>query len=313
MTSLHCLITVTRSLPSTAALQAFESAAFHGSITRAAKELHLTQGAVSRQIQALEEHLGIELFVRERQRIRLSPAGEHYLQHVRAAFDRLEGAAMELRTLRRGGGTLHLAILPTYGTRWLIPRFPSFAAQHPGVQVQFTTKLAAFDFATEDLDAAIHYGERHWPGATLERLMDEEIVVVCSASYQKQQRLKAPADLQRATLLQISTRPHAWDDWLAGRQVTGIDGRRGPRFEHHTMVLQAAIAGLGVAVLPTFVADDELAAGRVVEAFAGTRTRSGKSYWLVVPERRTETAALHAFRAWLLREHGQAVPRLGEP
>ncbi len=306
----HELITipheVARSLPSTTALQAFESAAFHGSITRAARELHLTQGAISRQIQALEEHLGIELFHRERQRIRLSPAGQHYLQHVRAAFDRLEGAAMELRTLRRGGGTLHLAILPTYGTRWLIPRFPSFAEQHPGVQVQFTTKLAAFDFATEDLDAAIHYGEGHWPGATLERLMDEEVVVVCSAGYQKKQKLKAPADLQRATLLQISTRPHAWDDWLAGKQVTGIDGRRGPRFEHHTMVLQAAIAGLGVAVLPTFVADDELAAGRVVEAFAATRVHSGKAYWLVVPERREETAALQAFRTWLLREHGLA-------
>jgi len=295
---------VPRSLPTSQSLQAFESAAFHGSITRAARELHLTQGAISRQIQGLEEHLGIELFVRERQRIRLSPAGEHYLQHVRAAFDRLEGAAMELRTLRRGGGTLHLAILPTYGTKWLIPRFPSFVEQHPGVQVQFTTKLAAFDFATEDLDAAIHYGEGHWPGAGLERLMDEEVVVVCSARYQRTQKLKAPADLQRATLLQISTRPHAWHDWLAGKQVAGVDGRRGPRFEHHSMVLQAAIAGLGIAVLPTFVVDDELAAGAVVEAFAGTRVHTGKAYWLVVPERRPASAALQAFRAWLLREHG---------
>ncbi len=298
---------MTRSLPSTTALQAFESAAFHLSITRAADELHLTQGAVSRQIQALEEHLGTELFHRERQRIRLSPAGQRYLEHVRAAFDRLEGAALELRAVRRGGGSLHLAILPTYGTKWLIPRFPSFAEQHPGVQVHFTTRLVPFDFAGEDLDAAIHYGEGVWPGATLEKLMDEEVRVVCSDGYRKKAKLRTPVDLRPATLLQIATRPHAWDDWLAARGVGGVDGRRGPRFEHHTMVLQAAIAGLGVAVLPTFVVDDELAAGRLVEAFADTLVRTGKAYWLAVPEGRAELPALAAFRAWLLREHGQVA------
>jgi LysR family glycine cleavage system transcriptional activator len=144
-----------RTLPGTAALQAFESAAHHGSFTAAARELHVTQGAVSRQVQALEQHLGTALFHRERQRIRLTAPGEHYLQAVHAAFDRLEAAELELRTLRRGGGVLQLAILPTYGTKWLIPRFPSFAAGHPDVQVHFTTRLVPFDFAGEDLDAAI--------------------------------------------------------------------------------------------------------------------------------------------------------------
>lgn len=294
---------MTRSLPTTAALQAFESAAFHLSITRAARELHLTQGAVSRQIQALEEHLGIELFHRERQRIRLSAAGQRYLAHVRDAFDRLEGAALELRALQRGGGTLHLAILPTYGTKWLIPRLASFAERHPGVQVQFTTRLSVFDFASEDLDAAIHYGEGTWPGATLEKLMDEEVRVVCSAGYKKKAKLRDPQDLRTAVLLQISSRPYGWDDWLSARQLTGIDGRRGPRFEHHSMVLQAAIAGLGAAVLPTFVVDDELAAGRLVEAFGDTLVRTGKAYWLAVPDGRAELPALAAFRAWLLQEH----------
>ncbi|MBX3463743.1 MAG: LysR family transcriptional regulator [Planctomycetes bacterium] len=295
-----------RSLPTTASLQAFESAAFHQSITRAADELHLTQGAISRQIQALEQHLGVELFHRQRQRVRLAAAGQRYLEHVRAAFDRLEGAALELRALRRGGGTLHLAILPTYGTKWLIPRLPSFTTHHPGVQVQFTTRLQPFDFAAEDLDAAIHYGDPVWPGAKLERLMDEEVRVVCSDGYRRQARLREPADLRSAVLLQISSRPYGWDDWLGRKGLTGIDGRRGPRFEHHSMVLQAAIAGLGVAVLPTFVVDDELAEGHVVEAFADTLVRTGKAYWLAVPEGRAELPALAAFRAWLLREHGRA-------
>ena len=227
------------------------------------------------------------------------------LEHVRAAFDRLEGAALELRAVRRGGGTLHLAILPTYGTKWLIPRFPSFAAENPGVQVQFSTKLQPFDFATEDLDAAIHYGERHWPGAVLDHLMDEDVLLVCSPAYRKKLRLATPDDLKAATLLQMSTRPHAFEEWLAARNVSGVDGRRGPRFEHHAMVLQAAIAGLGVAVLPAFVVDDELAAGRVVEAFADTRVRTGKGYWLVYPERRRTLPALLAFREWLLQQHGR--------
>jgi LysR family glycine cleavage system transcriptional activator len=287
------------------ALQAFESAAFHLSITQASKELHLTQSAVSRQIQALERHLGVELFTRQRQRIKLTPAGEHYLEHVRAAFDRLEAAALGLRALARGGGVLQLAILPTYGTMWLIPRFPSFAQRHPDVQVHFTTRLHPFDFATEDLDAAIHYGERHWPGCLFDRLMDEEVRVVCSPAYRKANKLREVADLRRATLLQITTRPEAFAEWLVQHGVTGVDGRRGPRFEHHAMVLQAAVAGLGVALLPAFVAADELAAGRIVEAFAGTRANTGKSYWLCYPERRRELPALVAFRAWLLQAHGQ--------
>lgn len=296
---------VARSLPSTPSLQAFESAAYHGSITAAARELHLTQGAISRQIQALEQHLGVELFHRQRQRIHLTGPGEHYLQHVRSAFDRLEAAALELRTLQRGGGVLQLAILPTYGTKWLIPRFPSFVAAHPDVQVHFTTKLQPFDFASEDLDAAIHHGDAHWPEARLEALMDEDIVVVCSPAYRERLALREPADLRRATLLQMATRPQGFADWLRHLGAVGVDGRRGPRFEHHQMVLQAAIAGLGVAVLPTFVCEEELAKGQVVEVFAGTRMRTGKGYWLAYPERRASLPALQAFRAWLLGQHGR--------
>jgi LysR family glycine cleavage system transcriptional activator len=294
-----------RSLPGTAALTAFESAAFHGSITAAAKELHLTQSAISRQIQALEAHVGTELFERRRQRIRLTRAGAAYLEHVRSAFDRLEAGELELRAgSRGGGGVLRLGILPTYGTRWLIPRFPSFADAHPAIQVHFTTRLMVFDFASEDLDAAIHYGEGHWPGAVTEPLMDEEVLVVCSERYRQQQELAEPRDLARATLLQITSRPQGFDDWLRAKRVDGVDAGRGPRFEHHQRALAAAIAGLGVAVLPAFVVDDELAKGRVVEAFAQSRVRTGKGYWLAYPERRATLPALRAFRAWLLREHG---------
>lgn len=296
-----------RSLPTTGALQAFESAAFHLSVTKAAQELHLTQGAVSRQIRNLEEHLATQLFHRERQRIRLTAAGSHYLEHVRAAFDRLEGAALSLRALRRGGGVLQLALLPTYGTMWLIPRFPSFAAQHPQIQVHFTTRLHSFDFNTEDLDAAIHYGEEHWPNAELDHLMHEQVVAVCSEAYRQRLKLRTIDDLRGATLLQISTRPHGFDEWLQRRNAQGVDGRRGPRFEHHAMALQAALAGLGVALLPTFVVAAELARGALVEALPDSRDATGKSYWLAYPTNRRELPALHAFRAWLLQAHAAAA------
>ena len=305
---MHYAHEVTRTLPATGSLQAFESAAFHGSVTAAAKELSRTQSALSRQIQNLEKHLGTELFTRQRQRIQLTDAGARYLEHVHAAFDRLEAGELELRASRSGGGgVLRLGILPTYGTRWLIPRFSSFAQSHPAIQVQFTTRLSVFDFASEDLDAAIHYGEGHWPGATVEPLMDEEVYVVCSDSYQKGRNLTEPAELRRATLLQITSRPHAFDDWLRAKNITGVDGSRGPRFEHHQMALEAAIAGLGVAVLPWFAVEHELARGSVVEAFASTRARTGKGYWLAYPERRATLPAMRAFRTWLLGEHGHAT------
>ena len=295
---------VSRSLPATGALQAFESAAFHGSVTAAAKELHRTQSALSRQIQSLEKHLGIDLFTRQRQRIQLTDAGARYLEHVHAAFDRLEAGELELRTSRGGGGVLRLGILPTYGTRWLIPRFSSFVRSHPAIQVHFTTRLSVFDFASEDLDAAIHYGEGHWPGATVEPLMYEEVFVVCSESYRRERGLDQPDDLRRATLLQVISRPHAFDDWLRAKNITGVDGSRGPRFEHHQMALEAAIAGLGVAVLPGFAVEHELARGSVVEALPATRARTGKGYWLAYPERRATLPAMRAFRTWLLHEHG---------
>lgn len=294
-----------RTLPPTAALQAFESAAHHGSITRAARELHRTQSAISRQIQALERHLGVTLFHRERQRIRLTAAGQHYLEHVHGAFDRLEAAALGLRALARGGGVLQLAILPTYGTLWLIPRFPSFVERHPDVQVHFTTRLHPFDFAGEDLDAAIHYGDPHWPGCNIDPLMDEDVVLVCSPGHRRKHRLQGLDDLRTTTLLQLGTRPLAFAEWLQLQGATGFDGRRGPRFEHHAMVLQAAVAGLGIALLPRFVADPDLIAGRLVEPFPKANGRTGKGYWLCYPESRATLPALVAFRAWLLRQHGR--------
>lgn len=287
-------------IPSLAALEAFEASARHRSFTKAAVELHLTQGAISRAVAALEAQLGTPLFARVRQRIQLTPAGEAYLNKVQPALRRLEAATLELKAFKGAGGVLNLAILPTFGTKWLIPRMPAFSTAHPEVLVNFTTRIYAFDFEAEELDAAIHLGEGRWPGAVLDHLLDEEVMVVCSPSLIP--HLRTPEDLKGQVLLQMASRPQGWEEWLAAKGLSGIDGRRGPRFEHHAMVLEAAVAGLGLAVLPTFLVQDELTNGRIVEAFAHTRARSGKAYWLAYPERHRDLPALAAFRRWLLQE-----------
>jgi LysR family glycine cleavage system transcriptional activator len=298
-----------RDLPSLAALEAFESAARHRSFTRAALDLHVTQGAISRQIQALEEHLGVPLFFRIRKRISPSPAGEAYLPKVRACLERLEAATLQLKAFKgAASGVLNLAILPTFGTRWLIPRLPAFMAAHPEALVNFSTRLDVFDFADEDLDAAIHYGGPDWPGAVTEHLMDEEMEVMGSPALCRKAGLRRPMDVQGQVLLQINSRPQAWRGWLDAAGLRGIDGRRGPRFEHFAMVIQAAVAGLGLAVLPTFLADEELRAHKLVVPFKGTTVRSG-AYWLAYPEQKRELRALGAFRSWLLEEIRKTATR----
>lgn len=293
---------VARALPPLPALQAFEAAARLGSFTRAAQELNLTQGAVSRAVAGLESEVGVPLFDRVRQRIRLTAAGEAYAAKVGPLLGRLAAATLELKASRGEGGLLNLAILPTFGTRWLIPRLPAFARAHPEVQVAFHTRLYPFDFEAEELDAAIHLGEGHWPGARLDLLFDEEAVVVASPRLVFAEPLAGPADLARHTLLQMATRPQGWEEWLEAHDVKGVDGRRGPRFESHLMVIQAAKADLGFALLPTFLVEEELMKGELVEPFPDTRLRGLRSYWFATPEHAAERPTVRAFRNWLLEE-----------
>ena len=197
------MLTPRRFLPSISLLTAFEAAARTGSMTVAAHELSLTQSAVSRQIRALEEQLGLELFIRERQTIRLTAAGDAYAREIREALRKISTASFNLRANPRGG-TLNLAILPTFGTRWLAPRLPKFLAQNPGVTINLATRLSYFDFRTETLDAAIHFGEPNWPGAEMALLRSEEVIPACSPNLKRQWNFRVASDLKKAPLLCIS-------------------------------------------------------------------------------------------------------------
>lgn len=288
-----------RFLPSTALLAAFEAAARAGSVTLAARELSLTQSAVSRQIKLLEEQLEVELFVRERQTIRLTAAGEAYSREIRDALRKISTASFNLRGNPRGG-TLNLAILPTFGTRWLAPRLPKFLAQNPGVTINLATRLSYFDFRTEALDAAIHFGPRDWPGAEMALLRSEEVVPSCSPELKKQLRFRAAGDIKKASLLSISTRPDAWDQWFLAQNVPGATGQT-MYFDQFATVAQAAMVGVGVALLPTFLIQDELAGGRLVRAL-NLPMESKERYYLVWPPERSTYPPLIVFRDWLLAE-----------
>jgi LysR family glycine cleavage system transcriptional activator len=291
-----------RHTPPTAALQAFEACARHLSVSRAAEELHLTQSAVSRQLAGLEALLGVRLFLRVRQRLVLTAAAAAYAPQVRAALARIESATLEVVAHQGTGGTLTLAVQPTFGTRWLMPRLPRFLAAHPSIVVNFrnyTTRPTPLDFSAEGVDAAMMLESGERPGILSHRLVADLRVPVCAPALLENGRLASIADLARHTLLQHSTRPRAWSDWLAMAGAVGVDGFRGPQFHHHAMVAEAAAQGLGVALMPRFMIEEELLRGRLVVPFDHPLD-TGEGYALAYPEASADLPALRAFRDWML-------------
>lgn len=288
-----------RFLPSFSLLSAFEAAARTGSVTAAANELGLTQSAVSRQISALENQLGVALFLRERQTIRLTLAGNAYAREVREALRRISNASLNLRA-NPAGGTLNLAILPFFGTRWLTPRIGKFLDRHPGMVVNLITRLEPFDFRFDTLDAAIHFGQARWPGAALSFLMDEQTVPACSPEFKRRYQLSAPADLLHAPLLHLSTRPDAWELWL-GQNTVPFETVHGMLFDQFTTMVEAARSGLGAALLPRFLIERELEEGQLVLAAEAEPMPTGQYYLAYLPDR-SSYPPLAAFRDWIAQE-----------
>lgn len=297
-----------RFLPSLSLLSAFEAAARTGSVTAAAQELGLTQSAVSRQIAALEKQIGVALFLRERQTIRLTIAGDTYAREVREALRRISSASLNLRA-NPAGGTLNLAILPFFGSRWLAPRLPRFITAYPGMTVNLITRLEPFEFRFDTLDAAIHFGEARWPGAVLTFLMQEEVVPVGSPELIRRLEISSPEILLQAPLLHLNTRPDAWETWLRARNVV-FEALHGMLFDQFLTMVEAAAAGLGIALLPKFLIARELQAGQLVPAVNHGELRSG-NYFLACPPERASYPPLAAFREWMLSEitrEGEIVP-----
>ncbi len=299
--------TMRRKIPTVQALTCFDAAARHESYTRAAQELALTQGAVSRQITALEEFLGVALFRRTRHGMVLTERGAEYAQQVASRLQGLEQDTLDVMSSQGRGGTLRLAAVPTFATRWLIPRLPDLIALHPEVTVHIETRTRPFMFADTAFDAALYAGTSaqlsNWAGTRAVRLLAEDVVPVCSPRFLGSQTTLTPATIAQLPLLQQSTRPDGWRRWFDAMGVAAPQALSGPRFELFSMTAAAAAHGLGLALVPRLLIEDELARGELVvvcdQVLAGER-----AYFLVMPERHDERPALSAFKAWLLRTAG---------
>jgi len=296
-----------RKIPSTAALTAFEAAARHQSYTKAADELAVTQSAVCRQVAGLEEFLGVRLFRRSRRGVALTEAGLAYSRVVAARLDEVERDTLELMARGAEGATLELGVVPTFATKWLLPRLPSFMQRHPGIGVNLTSRARPFLFDDSGLDAAIHAGEAKWPGTEGVFLMHEQLVAVCHPRLIAPKTTLTKADWRRQPLLQLGTRPYAWRQWFASMGLEVEGDLSGPRLELFSMLIEAAIQGMGIALIPPFLVEDELKRGLLIKA-SHHIFPSDRSYHLIYPEGQAENAALMAFRAWIV-EQAQGAPR----
>lgn len=287
-----------RYLPSMPSLLALEAVDRLGSASAASEELNLTQSAISRQLQVLEGQLGLSLIIRDKQRLRLTPAAQDYCREVRRTLQTLSQASLTLRA-NPNGGALNLAILPAFGMHWLAPRLARFAAQHPEVTVNLSTRLQPFDFATSHFDAAIHYGRQDWTGVDYLPLMEEDLLAVVSPGLLKAALVDAN-DILSYPLLQLESRTGDWGRWLAHH---GHPGQRPPAmlFDQFATMTQGTIHGLGAALLPLFLIERELAENRLVPAF-GPAIPSLGSYYLVWPKDTPPRAPLASFRHWIAAE-----------
>ncbi|WP_122612909.1 LysR family transcriptional regulator [Pseudomonas viridiflava] len=289
-----------RKIPSTAALISFEAAARHESFTRAAEELSLTQGAICRQIASLEDFLSVELFRRSRRGVKLTEAGLSYSRRVATQLDAVERDTLSVMG-QQGTNVIELAVVPTFGTQWLLPRLKDFQLKHPEVTVNLTNRTRPFLFADTEFDAAIYFGDADWSGTESHRLMGENPMPVCSPALlgdRKQLTAQAIAELP---LLQQTTRPYAWRQWFNSQQLNIPRDMTGPRYELFSMLAQAAMHDMGVALIPPFLIQRELAEKRLVVANPQALS-SIKAYYLMIPERKVESASLKAFRDWLVNQ-----------
>lgn len=295
-----------RKIPSIQALLCFEAAARHESYTRAAQELALSQSAVTRQVAQLEDFLQTRLFRRTRHGVSLTPAGQDYARHIGQRLDAIERDTRDIMSGHDGGGVIHLAVVPSFATHWLIPRLSDLARAHPDITVHIETRTRPFLFADGVMDAALYAGTpaqvANWPGTRADVLMEEEVVPVCSPALLRGQRAPLSAlALAGLPLLQQSTRPEEWRHWFDLQGVEAPEALAGPRFELFSMLAVAAKHGLGLALMPRLLIGGELARGELVVA-CERALRGQRHYCFITPTQTPERAVVTRFRDWLLAQ-----------
>lgn len=286
--------------PSMSLLLAFDAAARHESYTRAAEELSLTQSAVSRQVQALEALLGVTLFQRDGRRVVLTDLGRTYLSELTPGLNQIRRATLQALSFHSGAGTLRLATLPTFGSKWLLPRLHRFYDTHPGFMVHIHSRIEKVNFAVDQIDAAIAVGDDHWPDLTAHRLHTEALVLIASPAAMTRNFTLTQQALNQYTLLSVASFPQAWQEWCAHFGLRYSETRMGASFELTSHLIQAVIAGIGIGLVPRILVEDELRQGQLLTPCEPVVSR--RSYYLVYPERSQALPSLVSFREWLLKE-----------
>ena len=289
-----------RKIPSNSALLAFEAAARHGSFARAAEEMALTEGAVSRQIGRLEAFLGLALFERVGNRVRLAPHGKRYAVQVREILDRLERDSLYLMGQPIAGASIDIAAIPTFATRWLIPRLKRFQDTHPHITVHIAERMEPFILAGSGFDAAIHFEHPAWVGMRIHRLLEEVLVPVCSPALLAD--AGASISLDELPRLHRRQNPDAWQRYAQETGIVLTNSAVGARYDLHAMLIAAALAGLGVALVPRLYVGTELEQGRLVAPWPDGKAIT-KNFCLVLPEPvELSEEPLQAFAKWILHE-----------
>lgn len=292
-------------LPPLAALRAFEATARHLSVTQAARELNVTPGAVSLQVKELESVLGLALFLRRPRRLILTAAGEEYFATLRTAFRMMREATAQMV----GRGRLEVLVLsctPSFATQWLVPRLSGFEAQAPGVDVRISACNRQVDLARDGVDLAVRHGFGRYEGLLSERLLDDQLTPVCSPQLLGQDAGLTVAELAGLPLLHDEHR-HDWALWLAAAGAGQIDGGRGRVFVDSNGAIEAAKAGLGVALVRRSLVRRELAEGSLLAPLA-QGVASDLAYYLVYPAVALERPNVALLRQWLLAEAGRGEP-----
>lgn len=288
---------MSRRLPPLNPLRVFETVARTQNLTAAARELHISQSAVSRQVATLESYLGLSLFKRERHGVLLTPAGRQYAAQVVPAFAVIAQATSEVLA-QAGADVLRVRTYTTFAAKWLIPRLPDFQRLHPEIEVRLSTAVPLVDFARDAVDVAIQFGGGSWPGMRADLLFHDTIEPVCSPDFQKRHQPPAapPEALLAQRLLVSHYRRDDWDDWLAHTGLRSSAERM--NFPTSVLTWQAALDGLGLAIGQSALLQAEFEAGLLVRPFAHPLTRS-QGYYLLRPRHQQAHRAITAFSDWL--------------
>lgn len=296
-----------RYLPSLAALQAFEAAARYMNFTKAAEDLGLTQSGISKQIQNLEEFLGVTLFHRSGPRLVLTELGANYYRDVALTLDRLQEVSIDAVRGRTIDSSLMIGTHPTLASRWLPERLASFISAHSDIPLEIMLADPTMDFETTRLDITILRGAGTWLHARSIELFPETLAVVASPRLIPLGQKLEPLQFANFPMLQNAGRPSLWLNWLRLAGLSYSGRIQGARFAHHEMIINAAINGIGIAVVPTFYIQHELDSELLHMPF-GEPIRSDDSYYAVYPERKSHNANITVFRDWLVRQSRRQTP-----